>query len=228
MTFRSLDVSIDERALRQEAQLLITEVLTLTSGAVARQTRGLERDLETLTKQAVKGNLWRAWTSDSYPRGGKPAYAPKGEVYVNGGSRTRGAMTYWTEEGLNRSSRGGYLAIPTEEAGANNRSRNMTPAEWKQEHPGVEVRMVYNENGFGARLVARNVLRGRNGVSLATSRRLEGTKYAGAQIVDTTIFILIPFQRFGNKFAIAPAHARRLRMLGEDVQKRLDRLSSAQ
>ena len=226
---KTIDLSIDQRELDREAQLLITCVLVQTARAVGGQTRALEKDLENLTKQHVKGNLYRSWASEVYPRGGKPAYAPKGRVFLGkAGARTRGAMTYWTQPGINRGRRGQWLAIPTEEAGVNTRSRNLTPDEWEA-RTGHKLEYVPDADGTGARLVARNVVVGRNGrgVRQATSRRLGSANYSGAEIVERTIFNLIPFQRFGNRFAIEPAVDRRRKLLNDDVDRRMKRLRRA-
>ena len=106
-------LTLSERDLRSAQDAMIREGLGALSRAVAEETRELEQDLEKITRLAVRGKLWRAWKSESWPRGGKAAVRPKGEVYVNGGSRSQGAMGFFTEEGRIKSKDGYWLAIPT-------------------------------------------------------------------------------------------------------------------
>lgn len=228
MTDHSIQMNLASAPLELASREIVTAALTVASRAVARQTRRLERDLEDATRRIIGGDLWKAWKSDAYPRDGRPAYAPKGEVYLNGKRRTRGAIEFWTQPGENRNRRGGFLAIPTPAAGVNTRSRSMTPSEW-QERTGIKLRYVPGQRGKAARLVAPLTFFGRNGrgVRRATSRRAQSRNYGGeAQRVDETIFVLIPVQRHANKFAIEPIHARRQGLLEEDIQSGFDIMSA--
>ena len=222
----SITLSIDGREVDRNVAIMITAILSQTTRAVAAQTRGLEKDLEALTRAAAGGNLWRAWKSEVYPGGGKPSYHPAGEVFVNGGTRSKGAMTYWTQPGQNQK-KGGWLAIPTKNAGVLGRSRNLTPREWERAH-GTKLHFVRRDERH-ALLMARHVYQGNNGkgVRVATKRRQKNKVYAGKQIKDVTIFVLIPVQMFGNKFSIDAAIERRGKMLIADFERRMARFNKA-
>lgn len=222
-------LEIDAIEVERAAQALITKVLTAARLSIRANTRGLEQDLEALTRAAVPGRLWRAWGSQAYPRGNVNAYDPAGEVFINGKARSIGAMTYWSEPGVNRAKSGGYLAVPTEFAGPNTRSRSLTPGEWERRN-GIRLHFVYRGGGKPSLLMARQVLFGANGsgVRAVTVRRMKNKKYANADFSaartrDVPIFVLIPLQRFANRFSVEPAIAARKRKLVADFEGRLAR-----
>lgn len=200
-------LSISQQDIERAAGQIITATLTAGTRAVGQATRGLEKDLEQLTKQAAGGMLWRAWKSEVRPKGGKAAYAPKGTVFVNGGSRSQGAMLYFSSQGINRPRQGAFLAFPTEHAGPRRSvgydARNLSPSQWKQIH-GVDLFEVESKNGTP--------------VLMASLREGEPA---------VPIFILIPVQRFANKFAIAPAAERRMKMLLANLDRRIARINRA-
>ena len=202
----SIELQFDQREIDRSADLVVRAILTQAKGAVRAETRGLERDLEALTRQAAGGNLWRAWKSALFPRGSRLAGAPAGEVFVNGGSRTRGAMTYWSQAGVNRASGGFFLAVPTEYAGVNTRSRDLSPGDWER-RTGQRLVFIYRGGGKPSLLVAEAGRRGR-----------------GGKRETLPIFVLIPAQRFANKFSIEPAVERRGRMLRDNFTRRMNRL----
>lgn len=222
-------LSIDRAQVSRDTEIFITAVLAQATRAVGAETRGLEKDLEKLTQQNVPGNLYRAWKSEVYPRGGKPAYAPRGRVFVNGGRRSQAAMEYWTQAGINRASSGGYLAVPiAKNAGPQTRGRNLTPGEWERRN-GIRLEFVYRGGSKPSLLVAPNVVRGANhsGVRAASGRRMAGQHYKGAKASSIPIFVLIPLQRFANKFSIEPAVQRRAQMLLDNLDRRMARLNRA-
>lgn len=185
--------------------------------AVREATRGLEKDLEAVTRSAVRGRLWRAWQSETFPERDVPARTPQGVVFVKGRSRTVGAIDYWSKPGVNRAKGGGYLAIPTKNAGVLNRERNLTPGEWERKN-GVRLRYVYRGGGKPALLVADNVFVGRSGsgVRAATPGRAGGN-YAGVSRRTKVIFILIAQQRHANTFNIKPLIERAERNLVREL-----------
>jgi len=199
----SFSLSIDAGLLGRETNALITAVLTHLTRAVRSETRGLEKDLEDLTRNAAGGKLWKAWQSEVYPRAGRPAYAPRGRVYVDGGKRTRGAIDYLTREGISTPRRAHWFAFPTEFAGPRGRGRDLTPEQWESSH-GIELRPVDE---------------GRQSIVMLMARLPSG--------VDVPMFILIPFQRLAGKFSIEKAAERRMASLIRNAESRLDRVDRA-
>lgn len=229
---RAFTVEVDRAEIDHVTELLVTAVLREQKLSIRAQTRALEQDFEAATRQHVKGRLWRGWKSLTYPKGSQLAYEPTGEVFVNGGKRSQGAMIYWTQAGINRSANGFYLAVPTDYAGVNNRTRSMTPGEWERRN-GVHLRFVYRGGGEPSLLVAEQVVFGANGkgTRVLTKRRRQNARYVSAdgspaKVEDVPIFTLIPFQRFANKFSLAPLMARRQQLLADDFAKRLARLTT--
>ncbi|MPT48252.1 MAG: hypothetical protein E2598_07490 [Sphingobium sp.] len=229
-----VSLTIDQKQLDRDVALFITSVLSNCTKIVGGQTRELEKEFEAATQRGVKGRLYLAWASRVYPKGGKAAYAPAGEVYVNGRSRSKGTMIYWTQPGEQRKKGGGkYLAIPTPEAGVLPRNRNLTPEEWEH-RTGSRLHFVPGKRGKAARLVARNVVYGANGKGTrkATQRRTNSARYANAaggavQAQEITIFVLVEVQRFANKVDLTPILARREKLLVEAFERRMMRMNRA-
>ena len=220
-------IDVDEAELDRMVDIMLTGILQSGTRAIAAQTRALEKDLEDLTKRNVKGKLWAAWGSESYPKGGRAAYDPVGEVYLNGRKRTYGAISYWTKPGINRNKSGGWLAIPTEAAGVLNRTRTLTPKEWEARH-GQTLHYIDRGAGKFPVLSAEFVVFG-SGTAVGFRNRNRQQNYVNkdgkrATRVMVPIFTLIPFQRFANKFSVDPTILRREKMLVEDFERRVRRL----
>lgn len=211
----SVRVEIDKPAMNRSVDLLLTAILKEATRSIGATTRGLEKDLEARTRQEVRGNLWRGWKSAVYPKGARPAYEPVGEIFINGGARSQGAMTYWTEEGVNKAKSGGYLAIPLPEAGVGKGGRPLSPREWERQH-GAKLHFVARGAGKSALLMAR----------------VRAFAEAGARkqtrLKDVAVFVLIPVQRFANKFSVAPIIARREKMLAEDFEARIRKVAAGE
>lgn len=198
-----LDFTIDGALLDRDADRLVRRYLTAGTTAVSRATKNLERDLEAATRAATPGKLWRAWASESFPRNG-PARNPVGEVFVNGGSRTRGALTYWTQPGSTRARGGGFIAVPLPAAGSRGRLRELTPAEWEA-RTGIKLRPVFRPGRAPLLVADQAVLSGRLRIARPnTARRIA----AGRGSATVAIFVLLPEQRFRNAVAIGPLASR--------------------
>jgi hypothetical protein len=194
-----LDFSLDVAAIDRDADRLVRRYLTAGTTAVARTTKSLERKLEAATQTGAPGKLWRAWASESFPRNG-PARNPVGQVFVNGGLRTRGALTYWTQPGATRARNGGFIAVPLPAAGARGRLRDLTPAQWEA-RTGIELRPVYRPGRAPLLVADMAVLSGRSGVARKnTAKRIT----AGRGSATVPIFVLLPEQRFRNSVSIGP------------------------
>jgi len=225
---RPIELSIDQSELDARSQAIITAMLLEGTRSIHASTKWLERQLEDATRRSVKGRMWRAWKSEAYPSQGRGAYAPEGMVFVNGGRRSKGAMTYWTEPGVNKKASGEWLAIPNKEAGVLGRSRSITPGEWERQN-GVRLDFVYGGPGKASRLVAEHVLFGANGIGVRvpTKKRMQNRRYVNrdgspARVTSVTIFVLIPFQRFANKVAVDPVVRSAENYLATDYRRRTE------
>lgn len=219
---------ISDAEVDQARDALTRELLTELTGAIHDETRGLEQDLEKITRLAVKGKLWRAWKSEAFPKNKGPAREPSGTVFVNGGRRSQGAMTYFTRQGRIANDDGFYIAIPTPAAGPRGRNRDLTPGEWERRN-GQKLRFVYRK-GRPALLVAdAGTLNARTGTFRpVTSRRTALDAKRGYKRGEMTIpiFTLLPFSDFQPRFSIEPIQQRRERMLADNIGRRMDRFAT--
>ncbi|USI71614.1 DUF6441 family protein [Sphingomonas morindae] len=214
-----LDIDFDPVSIAGSEDAVVRKVLLAASRAVQRVTRNLELDLEAVTRAAVPGKLWRAWTSEIAPKPGLIAREPTGWVRLNSrrqidgmASRTYGAMDFFSSPGTLRGRRGQYLAIPTKAAGSRGRYRNLTPSEWER-MTGKELRLVTSQERGGAGraglLVAdegttnartgafRPITRGR------TAADLKRGYQRGVQTV--VIFVLVRQVQFADTFSTEPS-----------------------
>jgi hypothetical protein len=197
---------------------LIRELLGDVRDAVFEETRGLEQDLEKITRMAVKGKLWRAWASDTWPKSGGISKVPRGRIKLNGGKRTVGAMTFFTQEGRITSGGGGYLAIPTDAAGPRGRTRNLTPGEWERRN-GARLRFVYRRGRPSLLVLDEGVLSGKKKVGRLNTARRRATGRGNATIV---IFVLIAFTNFQPRFSTQPLIDRRQGMVKANIERRIN------
>lgn len=190
--------------------------------AVRIATRQAEKDLEAQTRGAVRGNAWRAWKSEVYPDGDRPAKDPVGRIFGNGKRRTQGMLTYWSQPGSNRAIGGGWLAIPLPEAGTTGRGRHLTPAEWER-RTGLKLTISYPSGSRGwALLVADGTyaLRRNAGNKKLTARRAA----QGRERVRRAIFMLIPEQEFANRVSVEAAVSRAMNRMADELAKGLAKL----
>ena len=201
-----LDFTIDGAAIDRDADRVVRRYLTAGTTAVSRTTKSLERNLEAATRAAVPGRLWRAWGSDTFPKKG-PAKNPVGQVFVNGGNRTRGALTFWTQPGEIRAKigAGGYLAVPLHSAGSRGRLRDLTPGEWERNN-GQRLVFIYRQ-GKPSILAAVGTKNGRTGTFRPLTKTRTGRGRAGSSALEDAvvpILVLLPMVRFRNAVAIEP------------------------
>lgn len=201
------DFAVDMQRLGVEKDAVMRAVFTAGTKGVRETTKGLERKLEALNRDAVPGRLWRAWASRTYPAAGA-ARDPGGIVYLNGRDRTQGAMRYWTTNGRVTSKTDGYLAIPLPAAGSTGRGRNLTPGEWER-RTGIRLRYFYRPGRRAHLLIAdMGTTNKRTGafrpITRARTAADERRGYVrGAQTVP--IFVLIPSVPFANAFSVEQA-----------------------
>lgn len=212
-----IGLSISSKELQAAADEVIRAALSEVTAAVAEETRGLEKDLEKITRLAIKGKLWRAWASESFPRSG-PAREPSGSVFLNGKFRTRGAIEFFTQEGRIRGKSGQYLAIPLPAAGPRGRLRDLTPGEWERRN-GAQLRFVYRPGKPSLLVLDEGVLSKKHRYGrLNTDRR----RKTGRGNTTVPIFVLVPFVDFKPAFAIEPIVQRRQRLLQDNLDRRLN------
>lgn len=210
-----VDILMDSAKLTRDADRLIRRYLSAGTETIAAVTKGLERALEDVTRGVAPGSLWRAWGSETFPRTG-PARNPVGSVFVNGGPRTRGAMTFWTQPGAIRGRDGFFLAIPLPAAGPRGRKRMLTPGEWERAH-GQRLRFVYRP-GRPALLVADDaVLKGRGQVA---DRNTFERRLSGRGSMTIPIFVLLPVVKFRNAISIPPIVAAAERRIPDEFTRR--------
>jgi Family of unknown function (DUF6441) len=185
------------KAADQQARMLLRGALNL----VRDEARGLEQDLEKITQLAVPGKLYRGWQSQSLKR---IARNPSAWVYFSGGSRSRGAITYFTQPGRLSAKSGRWLAIPTPAAGPRGRKRDLSPEEWERQ-TGRHLRFVYRAGKPGL-LVLDNARLSKKGFGHHPRRQIRAGKESR---ITSVIFVLIPYQDFANAFSTGPIVERR-------------------
>lgn len=215
-----LQVEIDN-AIEVGGELL-TATLKAGTASVRVATRALEQDLEAQTRAAVKGNAWRAWKSEVYPKGDRPAYDPVGEVFGNGGKRTQGLIEFWSLPGTNRAIGNKYLAVPLDAAKGSGLGKNITPRQWEGRF-GTKLRPLFRP-GKTPLLVADGAL-GPGGFTApirAAEMRRGGQKLGKTQTI--AVFALIEEQPHANRVSLSAARARAERVMGTEFASRIIRL----
>lgn len=190
-------LTIPAAKLRTDGDELIRRYLTAGTETIAAATKGLERKLEAATLAAVGGKLWRAWQSSAFPKSG-PARNPAGTIWIKGGERTRGAITYLTKPGQARPKDGGFFAVPLPAAGPQGRGRLITPAQWEAK-TGIELRPVFRRGRAPILVADSAVLSGRKQVARRnTDRRIA----AGRGSATVPIFVLLSMFKFSNTVSV--------------------------
>lgn len=213
---------IDSRSTARVRDGILQSSREATLYATRTATRAVERELEDETRSAVPGKLWRAWASKFYEN---PGGWPAGIVYVNGGDRSQGAMAFWTREGRVMGKAGQWLAIPTDAVPRRGRrGKRLTPVEVEAEF-NKELSFIPAGRGRKyAMLVLEGVRNARSGrYRPMTKRRAAADRRAGRErAVETVVmFTLIPWQAFGNRFAIGPVIERGGRHMMEAYVSRI-------
>lgn len=107
-----IDMSFDFSKLEARRLRLRDGVRKSAKASVADTTRAAEKALEQATAGVTKGNLYRAWASETYPRGNRMSDTPAGIIYVNGSDRTRGPIRAFTQGATIAGKRGQQVAVP--------------------------------------------------------------------------------------------------------------------
>lgn len=212
-------LEVDRVELAELEREILTRSLKAGTGAVHAATRRLERELEALTRSAVRGRAWRAWKSQVYPRRGGPAYDPVGMVFANGGSRSVGMLNYWTAPGVNRAKGNTYLAIPLPAALGTTLGRHISPRQWEIRF-GTKLRPLFRP-GKAPLLVADGAI----GAGGFVKAERAAAKIRGGQNVrrlrTVAVFTLLDAQPHANRVAVAPAVQRARDYMVESFGRRL-------
>ena len=216
----TIGLTVSEKDLAAAADGLIRELLGDLRDAVSDETRGLEQDMEKITRLSVKGKLWRAWRSDVFPKSGGIANEPRGRLTINGGKRSVGALTFFTQEGRIAAGGGGYLAIPTPAAGPRGRRNDLTPGEWER-RTGKKLRFVYRRGRPSLLVLDDARVTARKGIARGRLTKRAGPGY-GATVV---VFVLLPYVDFSPRFAVTPLIERREGMLKSNIERRFAQTS---
>ncbi len=195
------------------------EIYRAATRAVQRATRALEQDLEAQTRAAARGNTWRAWKSAVYPRGDTPAKDPAGEVFANGGRRSKGMLAYWSLPGTNRAVGNKYLAVPLRAALGTSLGRDISPRQWEGRFK-AKLRPLFRP-GKTPLLVADGAIGpgGFNPAQLAGERRAGGQRVGKTGII--AVFALIEEQPHANRVSIGSAVTRANSRMIDEFAKRV-------
>jgi len=200
----------------------LTAALKAGTVSVRIATRALEKDLEAQTRAATKGNAWRAWKSEVYPTGDRPAYNPSGDVFGNGGRRTQGLIEYWSLPGTNRAVGNKYLTVPLDAALGTSLGRRITPRQWEARFKAKLRPFV--RSGKTPLLVADGAI----GPGGFVPRDQAAAKRRGGQNLQKTqtvaIFALIEEQPHANRVSLGAARLRAERRMGTEFANRIARL----
>lgn len=221
-----IDMRVDQAAVDELARDLVEAAFQAQVATIKFVSRKLEQELEGLTKAAVRGKAWRAWTSAAYPL---PSESPKdlsarGYVYPKGGSRTAGMMKYFTLPGTNRAKEGRYLAIPTQAAMNTSQGRHISPQEWQRRN-GIELQVITVGNrklmvADGSQINGAFVPGGRDRMR---ARQRGGQNVKASAVV---VFVLIETQAHANRISVYPSIVRARDSIEPEFRKRLDRAVS--
>jgi len=201
---------------------LLTEILKAGTASIRVSTRALEQDLEGQTRAATRGNAWRAWKSEVYPKGNRPAYDPVGRVFGNGGKRTQGLIEYWSLPGTNRAKGNKYLAVPLKAALGTSLGKNISPRQWESRF-GAKLRPLFR-SGKTPLLVADGAFgpMGFTPPKKAAAQRRGGQKVSKVQTV--AVFALIDEQPHANRVSLSSAKLRAERRVGSECGSRIAKL----
>lgn len=216
-----VELEIDQVALKELQADILTRALRSTSGAVGAATRSLEKDFEARTRAAVKGNAWRAWKSQVFPKDGRPAYDPMGQVFGNGGRRTRGMLNYWSKPGVNRAKGKQYLAVPLAAAKGTALGRHISPRQWEGRF-GVKLRALFRP-GKTPLLVADGAVGPGGFIAAARAPAMIRGGQNVRQMRTVAVFALIDAQPHADRVALQPAVRRAKDYMIESFRRRLRR-----
>jgi hypothetical protein len=173
----------------------------VTAG-VREATDGLKAELRRqITGAGLGERLGRTWRSETYPKG-QNSIGAAGLVW----SKAPGIIRIYEDGATIRSTRGLFLAIPTEAADRyGDGGAKITPGGWER-RTGQRLRFVYRR-GAPSLLVADD-LRARRGKRGGFARASAAALRTGRGLVTVPIFILVPQVTVKKRLDVVGAAAR--------------------
>ncbi|GGO16124.1 hypothetical protein GCM10007972_24810 [Iodidimonas muriae] len=164
-------------------------------------TDGLKTELRSqITDAGLGARLARTWRGETFPKG-RTSIAAAGFVW----SKAPGIVRVYEEGAVIRSTKGFFLAIPTEAAGKfGDGAEKITPGGWERRN-GQRLRFIFRRGApslLVADLRARTGKRGGFGRASATALR------TGRGLTTVPIFILVPQVSLKKRLDVAGAAAR--------------------
>lgn len=140
--------SVDPASVDFAEAKISREMYAIATDAVSRTTRKAEQELESATRNAVGGKLWRAWKSRIYvdfPRAGEQSSRSgvTGFIYPQGGPRTEKAMHFLAGSGSFSARSAKIMWFPIRGSlAAQMGDRNVTPRSYERRW-GRKLRPVF-------------------------------------------------------------------------------------
>jgi hypothetical protein len=193
-------------ALTGDLNRMMAEEVRAAERAVTAGVRdaadGLKAELRgQITGADLGERLARTWRGEVYPKG-QQSIAAAGFVW----SKAPGIVRVYEDGAVIRSTRGLFLAIPTDAAGGSgDGGAKITPGGWER-RTGQRLRFVYRR-GAPSLLVADN-LRARRGKRGGFARASAAALRTGRGLITVPIFILLPQVTVKKRLDVAGAAAR--------------------
>lgn len=197
----SIRVSVDEAAVNRDVEQLNRNVLVAGRAAVETATKRLERKIEAATQSAAPGNAYKAWGSRVYPTRGRLSNNPAGVIIPNGGARSHGLLTFWTQPGSASRGGGKYYAVPLPAAGKpprGTRPYQMTPEMWESAH-NTDLEFVPRPGKAPLLVAQTGTITVRGTFRRDSVRRLKAGRSGRTWV---PMFVLIPVIRFRGSVSI--------------------------
>lgn len=185
------------KVMAEEAKAAERAVTT----AMREATDGLKTELRSQVTGAGLGlRLARTWRSEVYPKG-QSSIAAAGFVW----SKAPGIVRAYEDGAVIRSTKGFFLAIPTQAAGKYGDGRSkITPGAWER-RTGLKLHFVYRR-GVPSLLVAD--LRARSGKRGGFATPSPSARRTGRGLTTVPIFILVPQVRIRKRLDVQGAARR--------------------
>jgi len=181
----------------------------ITNG-VRQATDGCKLELRSqITGAGLGQRLANTWRGQVYPKG-QASINAAGYVW----NKAKEIVGAYAQGVIIRSSKGFFLAIPTEAAGKMAMGRKITPGRWEQAH-GQRLRFVYRR-GAASLLVADN-MRAKTGKHGGFAHAGASALKTGRGLTTVPIFILVPQVTVKKRFDVDSVGQRWIGLLPQIV-----------